>query len=88
MFYSLASQTYSRLTAHGEVPRWMPDGRALLALDAGRVVAVDLATRRVREVLAPPQGSAFLTHCVSPDSRSLFVSRRTEEGDIGMLTLQ
>jgi Tol biopolymer transport system component len=88
LLYSLASKSYTRVTARGEVPRWMPDGKTLLAFDEGRIVAVAVDTGKVHEVLAPPQSSAFLTQCVSPDGHSLFVSRLTEEGDICMLTLK
>jgi serine/threonine protein kinase/Tol biopolymer transport system component len=88
VLYSPATKSYQRVTTRGEVPRWMPDGKTLLVLDEGRIVAVDVLTRKVRELLAPPPGSRFLTHCVSPDGGGLFVSRLIEEGDIGMLALQ
>jgi hypothetical protein len=88
VLYSPASKSYQRVTTRGEVPRWMPDGKTLLVLEEGRIVAVDVLTRKVRELLAPPPSSRFLTHCVSPDGGGLFVSRLIEEGDIGMLALQ
>ena len=88
VLYSLETKSYRRLTTHGEVPRWLPDGRSLLVLDQGRVRAVDLATGSFREVVSPPAGSSFVTHCVSRDGRSLFASRLAQEGDICMLTLQ
>jgi eukaryotic-like serine/threonine-protein kinase len=88
LLYSPATRTYTHLTERGEVPVWMPGGKTLLALEEGRLVAVDVAARSLREVLAPPANASFLAHCVSPDGRTLFVSEVTEEGDIGMLTLQ
>src|SRR5205085_2306398 len=86
--YSPRSRSYTRLTEHGGVPRWLPDGRTLLVLDEGRLFSLDIGTRILREILAPPPNSTFVTHCVAPDGRSLFVSRLSEEGDIGMLTIQ
>ena len=86
--YSLAAKSYTRLTDRGKIPRWLPDGKTLLVLDQGKVLALDVPTRKLRELLAPPPGSAFVTHCVSPDGRGFFVSRLSEAGDICMLTLQ
>jgi Tol biopolymer transport system component len=86
--YSLATKSYTRLTDRGQVPRWLPDGRTLLFRDEGRILALDVRTRRVREVLAPPPNSSFIAHGVAPDGRTLFVSRTTEEGDVCLLTLQ
>jgi eukaryotic-like serine/threonine-protein kinase len=88
LLYTPATGAYTRLTDRGEVPVWLPGGKALLALEEGRLVAVDVATRSLREVLIPPAHASFISHCVSPDGRSLFVSEVDEEGDIGMLTLQ
>jgi serine/threonine protein kinase/Tol biopolymer transport system component len=88
VLYSPDSRSYTRLTDRGEVPVWMPGGRSLLAQEEGRLLAVDVATRSVRELLALPSSSSFISHCVSPDGRTLVVSRAGEEGDIGMLTLQ
>jgi TolB protein len=88
VLYSPASRSYTRLTDRGEVPVWMPGGRSLLVQEEGRLLAVDVATRSLREVFALPPNSSFVSHCVSPDGRTLIVSRASEEGDIGMLTLQ
>jgi serine/threonine protein kinase/Tol biopolymer transport system component len=88
VLYSLESKSYTRLTARGEVPRWLPDGKSLLVLDQGDIHAVDIHARSFREVASPPPGSSFVTHCISPDGRSLFASRLAQEGDICMLTLR
>ncbi|MFL6262428.1 MAG: protein kinase domain-containing protein [Thermoanaerobaculia bacterium] len=86
--YSLATKSYTRLTERGETPRWLPDGKTLLVLDEGKILALDVATRKLRPALSPQASSFFVTHCASPDGRSFFVSRQSEEGDICMLTLQ
>ena len=88
VLYSLESKSYRRVSTRGEIPRWMPDGRTLLALEAGRVLAIDVETGTVREVLAPPPSSSFSTLCVAPDGRGFFVSQLSEESDICMLTLR
>ena len=88
ILYSPASRSYTRLTDRGEVPIWMPGGKTLLAREEGRLLAIDVATRSLREIFKLPPNSSFVSHCVSPDGRTLVVSRTSEEGDIGMLTLQ
>jgi Tol biopolymer transport system component len=91
VLYSPASRSYTRLSSRGEVPRWLPGGRTLLALDQGGIIAVDVGSGSsggIRPVLAPEPGSTPIAFCVAPDGRTLFVSRGSEEGAIGMLTLQ
>jgi serine/threonine protein kinase/Tol biopolymer transport system component len=88
VLYSLESKRYTRLTARGEVPRWLPNGKSLLVLEQGRVQAVDFPAGSLHEAVSPPPGSSFMTYCISPDGRNLFVSRVGQEGDICMLTLR
>jgi serine/threonine protein kinase/Tol biopolymer transport system component len=88
VLYSLVSGSYTRLTDRGEVPVWMPGGKTLLIQEEGRLLAVDVRTRSLREILSLPPGSTAVSHCLSPDGRTLFVSQASEDGDIGMLTLR
>ncbi|HEY0515216.1 MAG TPA: protein kinase [Thermoanaerobaculia bacterium] len=88
VLYSLAARTYERLTDRGQSPRWFPDGGTLLFRDQGRIYALDVRSRQIREVLAPPASSSFIAHAASPDGRALYVARATEGGHICMLTLQ
>jgi Tol biopolymer transport system component len=88
VLYSLVAKKYARVTDRGQVPRWLQDGRTLIFRDQGSILALDIPTRRIHEVLAPRLNSSFITHCVAPDGRTLFVSQVGEEGDICMLTLR
>ncbi len=91
VLFSPATRSYTRLSSRGEVPRWLPGGRTLLALDQGGIIAVDIGSGGsggIRPVLAPEPGSTPIAFCVAPDGRTLFVSRGSEEGAIGMLSLQ
>jgi eukaryotic-like serine/threonine-protein kinase len=88
VLYSPATRVYRRISTRGQIPRFLPDGRTLLALDEGRIIAVDVAGGSVRPVLAPPPNSSFISHCLAPDGRTLFAVRVSEEGDICMLTLR
>jgi serine/threonine protein kinase/Tol biopolymer transport system component len=88
VLYSPATRSYTRLSDRGEAPRWLPGGRTLLALDQGGIIAVEIAGGGIRTVLPPEPGSTPIAFCVAPDGRTLFVSRGSEEGAIGMLSLQ
>ncbi|HWM95396.1 MAG TPA: protein kinase [Thermoanaerobaculia bacterium] len=84
--YSLLSRTYLRWTSRGFNPVWLPDGRRLLYVEAGKVLAFDTLTNEAREVLVPPPHSAYDAPSTSPDGRTLFAVRAVDEGDIWLLT--
>ncbi len=86
--YSLETGRYQRLSDRGSLPVWLRDSRRLLYLDGGRVFLLDGRTRQAREIEAPPPGSTYTKVVVSRDNRSLFLVRSTDEGDIGMVTMQ
>jgi serine/threonine protein kinase/Tol biopolymer transport system component len=83
--YLVRSRTYLRWTSRGSNPVWLQDGRRLLYIEAGKVLAFDSRTYETREILAPPPSSAYLSASTSPDGRSLFAVRAVEEGDIWLL---
>jgi eukaryotic-like serine/threonine-protein kinase len=87
--YSLDTSSYEKLQDSGMLPTWLRDGR-LLYLDGGKLFLFDLATRRGSEVLAPPPNtnSIFKMISVSPDNRTLFLVRSSDEGDIKLLRMQ
>jgi len=87
--YSLETGRYERLQDSGMLPIWLRDGR-LLYLDGGKLFLLDLATRRSSEVLAPPPNtnSIFKMVSASPDNRTLFFVRSSDEGDIKLLRMQ
>ena len=84
----LGSRTYLRWTSRGYNPVWLRDGRRLLYLEAGKIMAFDTLTNETREVLAPPPHSAYELVTMSPDDRSLFAVRAVDNGDIWLLTLR
>jgi serine/threonine protein kinase/Tol biopolymer transport system component len=85
--YSLASRAYERLTDSGSVPLWLHQGPRLLYLREGRIFLYDLGTREPRLLHEPPPGSVFNSIALSPDDRTLYTVRATDEGDVWMLTL-
>jgi Tol biopolymer transport system component len=88
VLYSLADKSYVRLTDRGEYATWLSDSRHLLYWDGGKLLLLDTLSRISRQVLAIPQGSDYNDLCLSPDDRTLYLARNTEEGDIWMLTMK
>ncbi|HSK75565.1 MAG TPA: protein kinase [Thermoanaerobaculia bacterium] len=85
--YSLAFGTYEKVTESGETPRWLSHGRGLVYLDAGRIFLLDLATRQPRPLLAPSTSSVFTSVNVSPDDRTLYAVRASDQGDVWLRTI-
>ena len=86
--YSFEKSRYERLTDAGSQPVWLHDSRTLLYLQDGKIFRVRLDDRTPHLVLAPPSNSAFKSLALSPDDRTLYAVRATDEGDIWMLTLK
>jgi Tol biopolymer transport system component len=82
------SRTYLRWTSRGFSPIWLHDGRRLLYLEAGKVMAFDSVTNETRDVLAPPPYSTYELVTTSSDDRSLFAIRAVDDGDIWLLTFR
>ncbi|HEX7185409.1 MAG TPA: protein kinase [Thermoanaerobaculia bacterium] len=88
MVYSFATRKLERMGQSGHWPTWTSDGRQLLFLREGRIYALDLHTRKAREVLAPPQNASFSFLALSPDSRTLLTVLATEERNLWMATME
>jgi serine/threonine protein kinase/Tol biopolymer transport system component len=89
--YSLETGHYERLSEAGGVLAWLPDGRTILGIDLpgiGEIFAIDRVSRAVRRVLPSPSNSTYSMAIVSPDVRTLYTLRTTNEGDIWMLRME
>ncbi|MFL6292563.1 MAG: hypothetical protein ACJ759_16850, partial [Thermoanaerobaculia bacterium] len=84
----LGSSTYLRWTSRGFNPVWLHDGRRLLYIEAGKILAFDTQTNEARDILVPPPHSAYELVTTSPDDRSLFAVRAVDDGDIWLLALR
>ena len=87
--YSFETSRYDRLMDHGGLPAWLGEDR-MLYIEEGKVFLLDVATRATREVMAPPPStnSAFRSVTVSPDRRTLYFVRASDEGDVKLLRMQ
>jgi len=92
--YSLASKTYRTLDVEGTDPvHWVGGDRSILFMRMGRILAVDVQSGRVREVLGPESpGSGrapapIFFYDLPADERTLLVTRSTTQADIWQVTL-
>jgi Tol biopolymer transport system component len=85
--WSLADDTYRRLSATGEDPVFLRRGQRLLFKEGGAIRLVDAHSGEVRGVLSPPPHSSFTWIGVGPGDRNLCTVRATDEGDIWSLSL-
>ena len=85
--WSLADNTYRRLSRTGNTPAFLRSGLRLLFREADAIRLADLAGGEVRAVLSPPPHSAFLWVGAGPGDRSLCAVWTTDEGDIWSLSL-
>ncbi|HSS79063.1 MAG TPA: protein kinase, partial [Thermoanaerobaculia bacterium] len=86
--FSFEKGGYERLTDAGGLPIWLHDSKTLLYLQDGKIFRTNLKDRTPRLVLVPPPSSSFKSLALSPDDRTLYAVRPTDEGDIWMLTLK
>jgi hypothetical protein len=87
ILWSLADNTFRRLTRRGEDPVFLRDGMRILFLEEGTVRLVDVASREVRTVLSPPPHSRYVSARAGPGDRTLCTVRNAAEGDIWSLSL-
>jgi serine/threonine protein kinase/Tol biopolymer transport system component len=88
ILWSLADNTFRRLTRGGEDPMFSRDGKRVLFLEEGAIRLVDVASGEVRQVLSPPPHSSYVSVRFGPGDRSLCSVRTTEEGDLWSLSLR
>ncbi len=88
VLFSRATRSYERLTDSGTIPVWLHGGPSLLYLREGRIFLYDLDAREPRLLSQPPANSIYTSLAVSPDDRTLYTVRSTDEGDVWMVTLK
>ncbi len=87
VLWSLADNTYRRLSQTGYDPKFLRRGPRLLFREVDTIRLIDVATGEVRTVLSPPPHSSFLWVGVGPGDRHLCTVRATDEGDIWSMSL-
>jgi Tol biopolymer transport system component len=78
--FDVAAGSWDRIGA-GSWPRWLPDGRRLLAIERSRVTLVDAVTKEARELYREP-GRAIGSVVLAPDGQRLYFTSSITESDI------
>jgi serine/threonine protein kinase/Tol biopolymer transport system component len=78
--FDLATKSWDRIGS-GSWPRWLPDGRRLLATFRSRVMLVDTTTKTARETYGEP-GRLIGAVVLAPDGRRLYFTSAATESDI------
>lgn len=81
--FTIADKSWQRVGLGG-FPRWLPDGRRLLAQSQGRLKLVDMMTRGARDVYAETE-RAIGSHALAPDARRLYFTASIVEPDIWVM---
>jgi len=87
VLWSLADNTYRRLTQTGRDPEFLDGGRGILFLERGEVRLVDAASGEARTLLPLPPHSTYESASAGPGDRTICTVRTTDEGDIWMVSL-
>jgi Tol biopolymer transport system component len=85
--YALASKRFTRLTDVGTPWTWLNDGRRLLYTERGRLLVLDSVSKGSRELLSVTP-DVFDSVALSPDRRTIYFTRATQQGDIWLMTLK
>ena len=78
--YNVASKTWE-LVGTGVFPRWLPDGRRVVALDRGRITLVDTIEKTARVLYVDP-GRFVSAIALSPDAGRIYFASTINEADI------
>jgi Tol biopolymer transport system component len=78
--FDVAARSWERI-GPGSWPRWLPDGRRLLATSRSRVILVDAVTKAAREIYQEP-GRFIGAAVLAPDGRRLYFTSGITESDI------
>jgi Tol biopolymer transport system component len=83
--FSLETRTWDTVGT-GVFPRWLPDGRRLVAVDRGRMILVDTIAKTSRHLYSEPDGgrSIFLL-ALAPDGRRVYFTSAVSEADIWLM---
>ena len=83
--FIIATKTWETVGTGGS-PRWLPDGRRLVAQDRGRMTLVDTMAKTSRQIYAEPdKGRAIFAIALAPDARRAYFMSAVTEADIWLM---
>jgi Tol biopolymer transport system component len=83
--YAFASKRFTRLSDVGWPWTWLGDGRRLLYSNRGKLFVLDSVSKRSREILSVAPDD-FDGVALSPDNRTIYFTRTTQQGNIWLMT--
>ena len=85
--YAFASRQFTRLSDVGTPWCWLNDGRRLLYTYHRKLFVLDSVSKKSRELLSVAADD-FNSVALSPDNRTIYFTRATQQGDIWLMTLK
>jgi Tol biopolymer transport system component len=85
--YAFASKRFTRLSDVGSPWSWLNDGRRLLYTYHRKLFVLDSVSKKSRELLSVAPDD-FDSVALSPDNRTIYYTRATQQGDIWLMTLK
>jgi Tol biopolymer transport system component len=86
--FTVATKTWDS-AGPGNFPRWLPDGRRLVAQDRGRLTLVDTIAKTSRQLYAEPdRGRAIFSIALAPDARRVYFTSAVSEADIWLMRFE
>jgi TolB protein len=85
--YSFASKRFTRLSDVGEPWTWLNDSRRVLYTYHRKLFVLDSVSKKARELLSVAPDD-FDSVALSPDNRTIYFTRATQQGDIWLMTLK
>ncbi len=83
--FTMATKTWDSVGT-GMFPRWLPEGRRLIAQDRGRITLVDTIARTSRQIYAEPdRGRSIFLVALAPDARRVYFTSAVGEADIWLM---
>ena len=83
--YAFASKRLTRLSDVGWPWIWLGDGRRLLYSNRGKLFVLDSVSKSSREILSVAPDD-FDGVALSPDNRTIYFTRATQQGNIWLMT--
>ena len=85
--YAFASRRFTRLSDVGSPWSWLNDGRRVLYTYQRKLFVLDSVSKKSRELLSVAPDD-FDSVTLSPDNRTIYFTRATQQGDIWLMTLK
>ena len=85
--HDLSTGQYEWFTDFGDWPVWLNDDRSLLFVSQGKILLLDIASRKYREIFTVTDQDVDIgSPSLSPDNRTLYFTFVAAEADVWLMT--